>query len=88
MCGCVGIDDDGEDVGVDDQPLLDVAPGLAAIGGLPGQVPGSRVDDVGICGIDGERFDFVDLVTAGRADLRPGDAGIAGAKNALESSCK
>ena len=83
-----GIDDDGEDVGVNDQSFLDVAPGLAAICGLPWQVPCSCVDGAGICGIDSQRFNFVDLVTAGRADLGPGCAGIAGAIDTLEGSCK
>jgi hypothetical protein len=39
-----GIDDDGENVGIDDQTFFDIAPSLAAVGGLPGQVPGSDVD--------------------------------------------
>ena len=81
-----GIDDDGEDVGVLDDSLLDIAPGLAAVGGLPGQVPGAGVDDLGIRGIDGQRLDLVDLVTAGRADLGPGDAGVGGAVDALKRS--
>ena len=88
MCGCWGSTMMEKTSESSDDPFLDIAPGLAAIGGLPGQVPGSRVDDGGICGIDGQRFDFVDLVTAGRADLGPGCAGIAGAIDALERSRK
>ena len=73
---------------VRDDPFLDIAPGLAAIGGFPGQVPGSRVDGVGIAGIDGQGFDFVNLGAAGRADLGPRGTGIAGAIDALEGTGK
>src|SRR5258708_9128575 len=39
-----GIDDDGEDVRVVDEPLLDVVPVRAAVRRLPGKVPGAGVN--------------------------------------------
>ena len=66
-----GINDDGEHVGVFDDAFFDVLPVLAAVVRLPGQVPGSGVDDVGVGGVDGERLDLVNLFAAGRADEVP-----------------
>ncbi len=83
-----GVDEDGEDVGVVDDALLDVVPGLAAVGGLPGQVPGAGVDGIGIGGVDGERLNLVNLLAAGRADLIPGDACIGAAKDSLQRACE
>ena len=42
----------------------------------------------GICGIDGQRLDFVNLVAAGRADLGPCCAAVAGPVDSLERSRK
>ena len=82
--GIVRVDDDGEDVGVVDQALLDAVPGLAPVLGLPGQVPGAGVNDVGVARVDGHRLDVLDLgVMLGR-DALPGVAGVAGAEDAVE----
>ena len=80
------VDDDGEHVGVVDKALLDVVPGLAAVGGLPRQMPCAGVDDVGVDGIYCHRLDFVNFLAAGRTHLRPGSAGIGGAEDAVEGS--
>jgi len=52
-----GIDDDRKDVGVFNDALFDVLPVLAAVRGLPGQMPGSGIDDVRVRRVDGKRLD-------------------------------
>src|SRR5436305_11282236 len=46
-----GIDDDGENVGVIDDAVLDIVPALAAIAGLPRQIPGTGINYIVIGGI-------------------------------------
>src|SRR4051812_10557128 len=57
--GSVIINDDGEDIAVIDDALLDVAPGLATIAGLPREMPSSGVDNLWIRGIDGDGFEIL-----------------------------
>ena len=61
--GAFGIEDDRKDVGVVDDPLLDIVPVGAVVSGLPGQMPGSCVNDFGLARVDGQRLDLQ------RADL-------------------
>src|SRR5581483_11902305 len=69
--GLMGIDDDGEDVGVVNHALVDGMPGAAAVRGLPRQVPGAGVNDVRILGVDGDRFDVLNVGVIGRRDELP-----------------
>ena len=82
------IDDDRKYVRVVDDALLDVAPGLAAVRGLPRQMPCARVDHIGVRWVDGQRLHLMNLPAPRRTDLRPGDAGIRAAENPFERSGK
>ena len=55
------IDDDRKHIRVIDHAFVDVLPVGAAIGRLPGQVPGSGINHVGIFGINSNRFDVLDV---------------------------
>ena len=87
MRGWTGIDNDGKDIGVDNQSLLDVVPGLTAVRGFPWQVPGSGVNDFRMDGIDCQRLDFVNFAAALRADLRPCSTAVARTEDSGERSC-
>ena len=82
----VGIDNDRKDVGVVDDALLHGLPMLPPVDGLPGQVPGSRVDRLRIEGIDGKGLNLVDLGALRRADSLPVLPGIRCTKDAGERS--
>ena len=88
MLGLIGIDDDGEHIGVVDDASLDVLPVLAAVGGLPGQMPCAGVDHVRVRRINGQRLDLMNFPAARRADLGPCCAAIAAAEDAFERSRK
>src|SRR5438045_7987251 len=64
-----GIDDDGENVGVIDDAVLDIVPALAAIAGLPRQMPGTGINHIGVGGINLDRLNIPDHL----ATLRSGD---------------
>src|SRR5262249_22087617 len=71
------------DIGVLDHALVDMAPGSAAIAGLPSQVPGPGVDGVGILGIDGDGFNIVNVQVSG-GNLLPVLAAVGAAEDAIE----
>ena len=81
--GGSGIDDDREHIGVVDQPLLDVVPIGAAVGGLPGQVRRSGVERARVSGIEGQSGDVLHLHVGFRRDSIPRRARVDGQKNAL-----
>ena len=56
----------------------------AAVIGFPGKMPGSRVDDLGIVRIDGNRLDFVNFFAAGGTDLAPVQAVVGAAIDAAQ----
>ena len=82
-----GIDDDREHIRIIDEPLLDVVPIGAAIGGLPGQVPGAGINGVRILGIDGDGLDFMQVGAAFGSDPVPGLAAVFAAEDSLEGAC-
>src|ERR1700690_1082246 len=51
-------------------------------------MPCARIDDLRVSGVNGQRFDFVNLLAAGRADQGPGGAAIGGAVDTFEGSGK
>ena len=82
--GVIGIDDDGEHVGVVDDSLLDVVPVGASVGRLPGQMPGAGIHDVGIFWINRQRFHLVDFFAAWRTDELPRGTSVRRTKHALQ----
>src|SRR5262249_42455796 len=85
--GTRGVDDDGKDVRVVDDAVLDVVPALAAIAGLPRQVPRARIDYVRICRIDRDGFNVLDLSAGFGRDALPRLSGVSRAIYAVERPC-
>ena len=85
----VRIEDDGKHIRVVDQALLDDLPARAPVAGLPGQMPGARINNVGVRRVHSQRFHLMNLPAerlAEGADLRPGRACIRGAKDTRKCS--
>ena len=61
VLGLRWINDDGKNIRVVDHTLLDAVPGLAAVFGLPRQVPGAGINHVRIHRIDGDGLNVLDL---------------------------
>ena len=80
------VEDYGEHVGIVDHAFFDGRPGKAAIHGLPRQVPGAGVDDLGVVRIDGQRLDVLELGMSRRRDPLPRLACIAAAEHAIEGA--
>ena len=80
------IDDDGENIRIIDHALLHIRPALAAVGSLPGQMPGAGVNDLRIFGIDGHRLKVLDLRVMRRADLVPAFAPVEAAINTINGA--
>jgi hypothetical protein len=78
------VDDDRKHVGVVDHALINMLPVGAAVGSLPGQVPGSGIDGVGILGIDRDRFNILDVGGVRGRQALPGIAAIVAAIDAIE----
>jgi hypothetical protein len=53
----------------------------AAVGGLPGQVPGAGINGVRILGIDGDGLNFMQVRAAFRSYPVPGLAAVFAAKD-------
>src|SRR6185437_16420695 len=66
--------------------LLDVVPGFAAVFSLPGQMPRSSIDHVGIHRINGDRFNIFDFSMVGRRDSFKVASAIAAAVDSVESA--
>ena len=79
-----GVDDDGKYIRVVDHALVDVLPIGACIGGLPRQMPGAGIDDIGILGIDSDRFNILDLGMVGRGEPLPTIATIFAAEYSVQ----
>src|ERR1051325_2529702 len=80
------VDIDRKDVGIVDDAVLDVSPGLTAVGRFIRQIPGARVDGVDSSRIDGQRLDVDQAGRVVGRQLGPGVARIVRTEDAVESA--
>ncbi len=91
-CACVDdlrvlrVYDDRKDVRIINDAFFNIAPGRAAVGGLPWQMPRSGIDHVRVSRIDRDRLHLFDFGTALGTDLFPVHAVINAEKNSPQRS--
>src|SRR6202040_3091756 len=76
------IDDNAHYIGVVNHALGNGGPVFAAVGGLPGKVIGSGVDDIIVAGVKGDGIEILEVVVLGWRDAFPICAFIGRAINA------